>query len=293
MKKKTSGKRILPVRSHRHLRSLFPFIIALFVAGRGHALDGPEKRLRVITFNIHHGADAMGFPRLRAVAALIRRIDPEIIALQEVDRRWGLRSLWRDQAVWLAKALNMHYVFAATLDRRPRVPGSGEYGLAVLSRLPVLAADFLLLPGELEQRGVLLVWIQKEGEVFPVACTHLGLSSEDRRRQVASLLRWLPAHPGVLLLGDFNMEATAPALQEVAKNLLDLQAACGQGHEGTYSHHGRPVRIDYLFAGPAWRPLVCRPVPSRASDHRPVVADLAPAQGRCLTSPDGTAYYQT
>ncbi|MGQ9780435.1 MAG: endonuclease/exonuclease/phosphatase family protein [Bacillota bacterium] len=257
------------------VRLLFSFFLPTMVfipAARAH--ERQEIRLRVATFNIHHGANARDLPNLRAVAALIRRIEPEVIALQEVDRRFGLRSLWRDQAVWLAKALGMECVFAATIDRRPRLPGHGEYGLAVLSRLPILAADFLLLPGELEQRGVLLVWVQKEGEAFPVGCTHLGLSSEDRRRQVASLLRWLPAHPGVLLLGDFNMEATAPALQEVAKNLLDLQAACGQGHEGTYSHHGRPVRIDYLFAGPAWRPLVCRLVPSRASDHRPVVAEL-------------------
>lgn len=256
------------------VRVLLFFLFATVFVPAAHAQKRQEIRLRVVTFNIHHGANARGRPNLRAVAALIRRIDPEIIALQEVDRRWGLRSLWRDQAVWLAKALNMHYVFAATLDRRPRVPGSGEYGLAVLSRLPVLAADFLLLPGELEQRGVLLVWIQKEGEVFPVACTHLGLSSEDRRRQVSSLLQWLPPDPKLLLLGDFNVEAEAPEIQEVARHLTDLQAACGRGHEGTYSHRGRPVRIDYLFAGPAWRPFICHPVPSEASDHYPVVAEL-------------------
>ncbi|NLG84331.1 MAG: hypothetical protein GX493_06945 [Firmicutes bacterium] len=274
-------RRVFPVSSslfssrRRLLFLFFPFFLAPMVfvtTAQGH--EGRRIRLRVMTFNLHHGADIGNLPNLRAMAALLRELDPEIIALQEVDRRWGLRSLWRDQTAWLARVLEMEGVFAATIDRRPSRPGRGEYGLAVLSRLPIRAADFLLLPGELEHRGALLVWVQKEGEAFPVACTHLGLSTADRRRQVAALRRWLPEDPRLLLLGDFNVEATAPEIQEITEHLTDLQAACGHSHEGTYFHFGRPVRIDYLFAGPAWQPLICRPFPRRVSDHFPVVAEL-------------------
>ncbi|MCL6613184.1 MAG: endonuclease/exonuclease/phosphatase family protein [Firmicutes bacterium] len=195
-------------------------------------------------------------------------------SLQEVDRRWGLRSLWRDQAAWLAKALGMDCVFAATLDKRPQSLGHGEYGIAIFSRLPILAASFLPLPGDLEQRGVLLTWISTGERAFPVACTHLGLSFADRWRQISSILAWLPREPNLLLLGDFNAEADALEIREVARDLVDLQATCGRSHEGTYSHRGRLVRIDYIFAGPAWRALDCHPIPSKVSDHYPVVAEL-------------------
>lgn len=39
--------------------------------------------------------------------------------------------------------------------------------------------------------------------------------------------------------------------------------------------HRPLLRIDHLFASRHFRVLQCRVLPSRASDHRPVVADLA------------------
>ena len=270
-------------------RPLLPVLAALAFASPGRAgAREAERPLRVMTFNIHYGADAGGRPNLRAAAALIRALDPDVAAVQEVDRRFGLRSLWRDQAAWLGRALDMEWVFAATLDRRPGLPGCGEYGIAIFSRLPILSACFLPLPGVLERRGVLLAWIGAEEGAFPVACTHLGLSSADRRLQIDAILAWLPRAPNLLLLGDFNAEADAPEMAEPARELVDLQAACGRSHEETFIYRGTPVRIDYIFAGPAWRALDCRPMPSRVSDHYPVVAEITrisktPTPGQDIT----------
>lgn len=231
--------------------------------------------LRLMTYNIHHGAGTAGLPNLRATAAVIRRSGADLVALQEVDRVWGLRSMFRDQAARLAQALAMNLVFGATRDRRPGTPGHGEFGLAILSRFPLSAPDFRLLPGTLEQRGVLLAWAETPCGRVPVACTHLGLSRSDRESQLAEVLAWLPRRDDLIVLGDFNTEPDAPELTGIRAILADLQEACGMGQMGTYPYHGKTVRIDFVFAGPRWQPLNCWVWPDKASDHYPVLAEAA------------------
>jgi len=236
--------------------------------------------LRVMTYNIHHGADPHGHLNLRATAAVIRQAGADIIALQEVDRRWGPRSMFRDQAARLALMLNMQYVFGVTRDWRPHAPGRGEFGLAVMSRFPIVAADFRLLPGELEQRGVLLAWVEEDQKRFPVACIHLGLSAADRLQQTMAALSWLPVRPDLILLGDFNTGPQAFELTGLHQQLRDLQEACGLGQVGTFVYRDRSVRIDYAFAGTAWRPLSCQVlVAASASDHYPLLVELSPDDG--------------
>ena len=57
-----------------------------------------------MTYNIHHGANVRGRLDLEATAETIRRAEADVVALQEVDRRWGLRSMFRDRAARLALA---------------------------------------------------------------------------------------------------------------------------------------------------------------------------------------------
>ncbi len=235
--------------------------------------------LRVMTYNIHHGADPRGHLDLKDTAEVIRRAGAEVVALQEVDRRWGPRSMFRDQAARLALMLDMQYIFGATRDWRPRAPGRGEFGLVILSRFPIVAADFRLLPGELEQRGVLLAWVEEDQKRFPVACIHLGLSASDRLRQAMAALSWLPVRPDLILLGDLNTGPQASELAGLHQRLRDLQEACGLGQVGTFVYRGQPVRIDYAFAGTAWRPLSCRVLIAAASDHYPLLVELSPDYG--------------
>lgn len=250
-----------------------PFALLLPLVSLPARANGSDV-LRVMTYNIHHGADARGHLDLKAAAEVIRRAGADVIALQEVDRRWGLRSMFRDQAARLASMLDMQYAFGATRDWRPRAPGRGEYGLAVLSRLPIAAAEFRLLPGELERRGLLLVWVEGEDSRFPVACIHLGLSASDRLQQMTAALSWLPARPDLILLGDLNAGPQVFELAGLHQRLCDLQEACGLSQIGTYVYHGQPVRIDYAFAGAAWRPLSCQVLDMPASDHYPVLVEL-------------------
>lgn len=259
------------------MRFVLFVLIILSLFGLAGCLPGPapsaEGVLRVMTFNIHHGEDMAGHLNLQAVAATIRSSGAGIVALQEVDRGWSRRSGYLDEAAFLAEKLGMYLAFGATLDQDP-APGKGEYGLAILSRFPISDYEMHLLPGSLEQRGVLLAHAETPFGMLPVACTHLGLSAADRWAQIEDMLAWLPTEPSLLLLGDFGTEPSSPELAVLHQTMTDVQDKCGMGEIGTYFYDGQWVRIDCIFAGTAWQPSAARVVPTDISDHRPVIADL-------------------
>jgi endonuclease/exonuclease/phosphatase family metal-dependent hydrolase len=236
-------------------------------------ISGP---LKLLTYNIHYGANANGVFNLGAVVETIRKSGANIIALQEVDRVWGERSLYYDEPRFIAEHLSMNYVFGATLKRDPYHPGSGEFGIMLLSKYPIIHSDFRLLPSTLEQRGCLLGWIQTPEGNIPVACTHLGLSALDRENQIKAILDWLPPQDDVLLLGDFNTEAGANELGLLEGRLNDLKQGYGLRDIGTFFYNGNWIRIDYIFEGYQWRAANCHVLTDQSSDHLPVYVEIEP-----------------
>lgn len=122
-----------------------------------------DARFRVATLNCLHGVDVgaatrpapAGASDLEALARSLERMDADVIALQEVDRHLR-RSGGVDQSGWLARRLSMEHVFAPALLGDPdgtwtaapaRDPGGPSYGVALLSRHPILASYRLRLPG--------------------------------------------------------------------------------------------------------------------------------------------------
>jgi endonuclease/exonuclease/phosphatase family metal-dependent hydrolase len=116
-------------------------------------------RLRVMTFNIRHGDGLDRRVDLARAAGVIRAARPDVVGVQEVDRHYGDRSGFVDQAQWLADTLGMHLAYGATLDLDPPAAGRPRrrFGNAVLSRHPISDSDNVLLPrsGGHEQRGLL------------------------------------------------------------------------------------------------------------------------------------------
>ncbi|MGE5558672.1 MAG: endonuclease/exonuclease/phosphatase family protein [Bacillota bacterium] len=249
-------------------------VVILF--GAGCKKNIPVRPIRVMSYNIHYGADASGALNLDRVANVISGSGADIAALQEVDRVWGKRSGYMDEAAYLSEALGMEFAFGATLDRQPDQAGVGEFGVMILSKFPIASWEFHFLPSSLEQRGVLLAWIDIYGERIPVACTHLGLSGAERANQIADALAWLPDDERLFLLGDFNAEPAEPEILDVKRRFHDIQEYHGLGGEGTFFYEGRRVRIDYIFARTKWRTAGFHVIQERASDHYPVVAEILP-----------------
>src|SRR5690606_16250040 len=106
--------------------------------------------IRVVSYNIRHGRgmdDSLDLSRSAAVLASLR---PDIVGLQEVDDRVE-RSGNVDEAAELGEQLGMEHVFGAFMPYQ-----GGRYGMAILSRFPIVSVNPLRLPEGNEPRIALL-----------------------------------------------------------------------------------------------------------------------------------------
>jgi endonuclease/exonuclease/phosphatase family metal-dependent hydrolase len=150
------------------------------------------------TYNIHRGIGRDGVFAPERVAAVLGEIDAGIVALQEVQTGGAGRDLLQH----LREQSGGEVIVGATLLR-----GDADYGNAVLTRYPVVAAERidLSVPTH-EPRGALDVVVDCGGWQLRVLATHLGLWPAERREQVQRLLAALDRRPDLptVLMGDLN-----------------------------------------------------------------------------------------
>jgi endonuclease/exonuclease/phosphatase family metal-dependent hydrolase len=239
-------------------------------------------RLRVATFNIHHGASPDEALDLERVARVVEALRVDAVGLQEVDRHWSERSGLVDQPAWLARRLRMHHAYGANLDLDPLEPGQPrrQYGTAILSRWPIAAAENTPLPkfeGH-EQRGLLRARLLVRGTGVMVATTHLQHNDNaERELQAARIVELLGEDPKrTILTGDLNAVPGTPEITTLTGALDDVWPRAGDGEGLTYSSLDPHARIDYVLASRDVRPATAEVVmrDPEASDHLPVVAEL-------------------
>ncbi|NMB25980.1 MAG: hypothetical protein GX986_10660 [Firmicutes bacterium] len=237
--------------------------------------------VQVMTYNIHHGRGLSGELDLGEIAAVIEASGADIIGLQEVDRNYGQRSNYQDQPELLANRLNMQYVYGESLRVRHLRPGRGigYYGNMILSRYPILESQILRLPNQWgsEPRTALKTIIEIPSGPIAVWVTHLGLSNVEREAQVGRLLEAIAEEelPSIVL-GDFNAVAETPEIRALANQFQDVGRVLAFDNMGTF--YGDPLapmpRIDYIWATHGLQPASYKVIPSRASDHLAVTANL-------------------
>lgn len=162
------------------------------------------RTLRVLTYNIHHGEGTDKQFDYERLAAVIQKLEPDVVALQEVDRGTE-RASGVDQARLLAKLCHMHYAFGQAMPHQ-----GGQYGEAILSRFPIEKTFVHPLPYQLdrEPRAAVEVVIAPPG-IGPISVvgTHLcHQSNELRTLQTQRLSQLFPSQESkpVILAGDFN-----------------------------------------------------------------------------------------
>ncbi len=233
----------------------------------------PVTSIRVLTWNIHHGAGLDGQIDLDRIAAQIRSSGADLVALQEVDRG-VLRSDRRDIPAELADRLGMHQVFGKNIDFQ-----GGDYGNAVLSRFPVLESENhhyeMIRKGE--QRGLLTTVVRTPAGPVQFWTTHIDYRKDDSERVqhahaiVERLRSEQPAIP-TILCGDFNDRPESRTHAILTDAFRDVFAAVGTGAGDTFPAGNPDRRIDWiLVAGPGVTPVSAEVPPTDASDHRPVL----------------------
>ncbi|MFK7788350.1 MAG: endonuclease/exonuclease/phosphatase family protein [Phycisphaeraceae bacterium] len=258
------------------------FVISLLL-GCSTTPEPPSEPLclRVLTYNIHHGRGADGVIDLQRLADVIKRAEPDLVALQEVDVKTK-RSGGVDQAATLGELTGMHHYFAEAMPFQ-----GGGYGNAILSKTRnfVQYGETVALrsaPGD-EPRAMAVAEMDLSGGESPdfsFASTHLcHMNDATRLSQVGQINNDSYEHDlgAAILAGDFNFTPDSkPYRAMIDAGWVDTAAAFGDPKH-TCPADKPTMRIDYVFIRPAdrWRVIdvqvIDEPV---ASDHAPVLVVL-------------------
>jgi endonuclease/exonuclease/phosphatase family metal-dependent hydrolase len=220
--------------------------------------------VRVGTFNIRHGETRAGAVDLRQLVAACRRLDVDLLALQEVDR-WMRRTRRADLAGRVGRRTGMARAFAPAL----RQGWVGRYGNAVLARGAIGDVEAVALPSTTEARGAVVVSAWVGERPISVAATHLSVKLEERDDQLDAVLAVLARRPlPHLLLGDLN-GPTEDVGERCARAGLRLATA-----GPTFPAKSPTKQIDHIaYAG--LELVGAEVVDTGMSDHCAVVAEFA------------------
>jgi endonuclease/exonuclease/phosphatase family metal-dependent hydrolase len=137
-----------------------------------------RSHIAIGSYNVH---SCVGMDRRRRpsrVADVIREMDCDILALQEVDNQPG-EDVESMQLEYLAQVLEMAAVPGLRMIRK-----TGEYGNAILTRFPILAVRRHDLSYPFcEPRGALDVHVEVGELTVRVIAAHLGLRRAERQTQ--------------------------------------------------------------------------------------------------------------
>jgi endonuclease/exonuclease/phosphatase family metal-dependent hydrolase len=231
----------------------------------------PADALTVASYNIHKcvGTDKHFDPA--RVAEVIAELNADVLALQEVDRRFGRRIGLLNMAT-IERRTGLQLVPLSTTPQ-----GHGWHGNALLLRTgQVTELRRLALPGG-EPRGAAVADLLLPAGPLRVVAAHFGLLRRHRAQQVAAILALLAEAEDMptLMLGDLNEWRPGPR-----SSLRALESRFGSAHPGPATFPSRLplLALDRIFGRP--RGLI-RAVEAHdttlarlASDHLPLKAML-------------------
>ena len=238
----------------------------------------PARTLRLVSWNIRHGQGLDDRVDIARIAGELKALAPDIVCLQEVDVGVA-RSGHIDIPAELAQRLSMHAAFGKNIDYQ-----GGDYGNAILSRWPIAWRHNLhyrmLRQGE--QRGLLMIGIDADGEELAFGCTHIDYRPDDSERRVnaGEILAAVRERQLVAVAGDFNDVPDKPVHAMLLQDLDDSWQVVGDGPGFSFPSSGPDRRIDWALVprGGRLRPLTARVGTTAASDHSPLVVDFAMAR---------------
>jgi len=244
---------------------------ALFFAlpGGSQAQEPTETAdtIRIVAYNTHHGEGMDGVLDLARIGEVLEAAHPDLVALQEIDR-FVERTEWIDQAVEYGALTGLEPVFGDFMDYQ-----GGHYGMALLSRFPILESTNHRLPTGAEPRSALAARVQlpRSGREAVFVGIHFYRTEEERLAQAQALMDALKDEDGlVILAGDFNSEPASPVME-----LLGTEWAIvpKNGPSNTFPADDPAREIDFVLVRPkeGFRVLEYRVLGEKvASDHRPI-----------------------
>ena len=263
------------------LRVIVPICLLLSLASVVRSNDketDTSQRIRVLSYNIHHGEGIDRKLDLKRIARVILSVKPDLVALQEVDQNTD-RTNKVDQPAELARMTKMHVAFGGNIKFQ-----GGQYGNAVLSKFPIRRHKNHALPNldDGEQRGILEVEVEfTKGLAIALFATHLDHRAKDRERIASArkINELVTSRRGTaaLLAGDLNATPGSATLIEFSRQWKRANVKISP----TVPVRTPTRQIDYVMFRVAngWRAVETRVLDEAvASDHRAILAvfDLTP-----------------
>lgn len=225
-------------------------------------------QLRIATYNIHRCVGLDGIENSKRIATVLREINADIIALQEVTSNSEIKD---DILANLAAATGTRQIEGFTLTAT-----GTAYGNAILSRLPVSKINRIDISVKgREPRGVIEAKLNLNDQAVFLWATHLGLGIGERYQQIKKLLKTVDAreNDSGILLGDFNEWLSwSRSLRTISKRFKTIQSPA------TFPSRRPLFKLDRIWVRPAERLTTLRAHTTKlsrvASDHLPLVADI-------------------
>lgn len=218
--------------------------------------------LRIMSYNIRNGIGMDSKQDYERIAALISKVSPDVIALQELDS-----MTYRSNKTYLlekiAQRVDMNYVYGAAIDY-----GGGKYGIGVMSREKPLKIKNIPLPGREEARTLLVV----EFKNYIFLATHFSLTSLDQLASIDIIMKEIKdTKKPVFMAGDMNSTPSSPTQITIQKH-FEVYTDCNwktcnsqcidyiygyKNNKTTFSLINKVLVEDYM-----------------ASDHCPIFVDI-------------------
>ena len=232
-------------------------------------------RIRILCYNIHHAEGVDRKLDLNRIGNLIKTVNPDVVALQEVDQNVR-RTRGVNQPEVLSKITGLNVVFGKNIPLQ-----GGHYGNVLLSRFEIQHFKNHSLPNfdQGEQRGVIEATLKLPGDRGELCfmATHLDHRRDEKERlasvtAIRKIAQTKMAQPTVLA-GDLNATPDSATLMK----FFETWTSANQDPRPTVPVTQPQRQIDYILFRPQarWRVVEVKVLEEAvASDHRAIFAEL-------------------
>ncbi|MCX6060573.1 MAG: endonuclease/exonuclease/phosphatase family protein [Chloroflexi bacterium] len=236
--------------------------LALLRTAHPQPTDPNKTSLVVMTYNIQEANDGFGQRSSDRQLALIRKVSPDILALQETDSaRISLNN--NDYVRYYASQLGYYSYYGPTTV-------TGTFGTAILSKYPLQNTRSVFTFSDTDEIGTAEAEIEVNGHRFTIYNVHPDGSDTAKLIFVNSLIGRSHGKTDVIALGDFNLRDYEEAYQQIAGVYVNAWTSVYPskiGADGTDMSGDN--RIDHIFLS---TPLKVRDAfyilpPASATDH--------------------------
>ncbi len=222
-----------------------------------------DGALRVMTYNIQQGYNTDGVKDFAGQLTVLRDADADLIGLQESDTN-RIAGGNADIVGYFARTLRMYSYYGPST-----VPGT--FGIALLSRYPIEAAETFYMHSLGEQTATIAARVRVGERSFNVYVTHLGNGGP--LVQQTAILEWVRGQSDVILMGDFNFRPDTEQYRLTSAAFTDAWLA--QTETPVIDPGFNPQRrIDHIFVSPGTQVARTRYLVSPHSDHPALWADI-------------------